>query len=105
VVNAVAHECDSVMEEFVLQTIDGRGKIFIRVAVALTGICQRYWQANALFGETAEEAFRVDTSYPGVNTIATAAAGEIHATVRLKTSRVAEWIALDIVKVPPTRQV
>jgi hypothetical protein len=105
VVNAIAHECDAVMEEFVFQTIDGRGKIFVRMAVALTGVCQRYWTANALFGETADEAFAVDTSYPGVNTIQTAAAGEMHATVRVKTSRVAEWVALDIVKVAPTRQV
>jgi hypothetical protein len=105
VVMGVAHECGAAMEEFVLQTIDGRGKIFVRVAAALTGICQRYWQANALFGELASEAFSVDTSYPGVNTVQTAAAGEIHATVRLKTSRIAEWVTLDIVKVPPTRQV
>jgi hypothetical protein len=105
VVMGVAHECGAAMEEFVFQTIDGRGKIFVRVAAALIGICQRYWQANALFGETAGEAFSVDTSYPGVNTVQTAAAGEIHATVRLKTSRVAEWVTLDIVKVPPTRVV
>jgi hypothetical protein len=105
VVMGVAHECGAAMEEFVLQTIDGRGKIFVRVAAALTGICQRYWQANALFGELANEAFSVDTSYPGVNTVQTAAAGEIHATVRLKTSRIAEWVTLDIVKVPPTRTV
>jgi phage tail sheath protein FI len=98
VIMAIAHECDASMEDFVFKTIDGRGLIFGRVNVALTGICQRYWSFNALFGETPAEAFVVDTSYPGINTDETIAAGEIHAQVRLKTSRIAEWIALDIVK-------
>jgi hypothetical protein len=105
VVMAVAHECDAVMEEFTFKTIDGRGKIFGRVEVALTGVCQRYWSADALFGETPNEGFRVDTSYPGINTIDTVAKGEIHAQVLLRTSRIAEWIALDIVKVPLERAI
>lgn len=103
VVMGIAHECDALMEDFVFQTIDGRGKIFGRINVALTGVCQRYWTANALFGDTPNEAFVVDTSYPGINTVETVAAGEIHAQVRIKTSRVAEWIALDIVKTPLER--
>lgn len=105
VVMMVAHECDAIMEDFVLKTIDGRGKIFGRVNVALTGVCQRYWKADALFGETPDEGFRVDTSYPGINTVETVAAGEIHAQVLLRTSRIAEWIALDIVKVPLQRSI
>jgi len=105
VVMAVAHECDAALEDFVFQTIDGRGKLFGRVNVALTGICQRYWQANALFGETPQEGFRVDTSYPGINTIETVGKGEIHAQVLLRTSRIAEWVALDIVKVPLERAI
>lgn len=105
VVMAIAHECDATLEDFVLKTIDGRGKIFGRVNVALTGICQRYWKADALFGDIPSEGFRVDTSYPGINTIETVAAGEIHAQVLLRTSRIAEWIALDIVKVPLERSI
>lgn len=105
VVMAISHECDAAMEEFVLKTIDGRGKIFGRVNVALSGICQRYWKADALFGETPGEGFKVDTSYPGINTVETVAAGEIHAQVLLRTSRIAEWIALDIVKVPLERAI
>jgi hypothetical protein len=105
VVMAVAHECDAIMEEFTFKTIDGRGKIFGRVEVALTGVCQRYWAADALFGETPNEGFRVDASYPGQNTVETIARGEIHAQVLLRTSRVAEWIALDIVKVPLERAI
>lgn len=105
VVMSVAHECDAVMEEFTFKTIDGRGKIFGRVEVALTGVCQRYWAADALFGEVPAEGFRVDSSYPGLNTVETIAKGEIHAQVLLRTSRVAEWVALDIVKVPLERAI
>lgn len=105
VVNAVTHECNGALEEFVFKTIDGRGKLFARVNAALVGICQRYWQSNALYGDTANDAFRVDTSFPGINTPATVALGEIHAQVRLRASRVAEWVVLDIVKVPLERQV
>jgi hypothetical protein len=105
VVMAIAHECDEIMEQFTFKTIDGRGKIFGRVNVALTGVCQRYWSADALFGETPAEGFRVDTTYPGINTIETVGRGEIHAQVLVRTSRIAEWIALDIVKVPLERAV
>jgi hypothetical protein len=102
---AVAHECDASMEDFTFKTVDGRGKIFSSVNVALTGVCQRYWSANALFGETPGEGFIVDTSFPGINTIETVGRGEIHAQVLLRTSRIAEWIALDIVKVPLERAI
>jgi hypothetical protein len=105
VIMAITHESDAILEEFVLKTIDGRGRIFGRVNVALTGVCQRYWKADALFGETPGEAFIVDTSYPGINTIETVAAGEIHAQLRLRTSRVAEWVVLDIVKYPLERSI
>jgi hypothetical protein len=105
VVGAIAHECNVALEEYVLKTIDGRGKIFVRVNVALTGVCQRYFIADALYGETPGEAFSVNTSYPGVNTIETAAAGEIHAEIKLKTSRIGEWVTLNIVKVPLQRPI
>jgi hypothetical protein len=105
VVMAVSHECDAAMENFVLQTIDARGKLFGRINVALTGICQRFWSMNALFGETPGEGFIVDTSYPGINTVDTVAAGEIHAQVLLRTSRIGEWIRLDIVKIPMDRAI
>jgi hypothetical protein len=75
------------------------------VNVALTGVCQRYWRADALFGETPAEAFAVDTSYPGINTVDTVAAGEIHAQIRLRTSRIGEWVVLNIIKVPLQRPV
>lgn len=96
VIMQLAHDLDAVMEEYVLKTIDGRKILQNKVNVALTGKCLEYWQANALFGEAASDAFRVNTE--SVNNITTAMAGEIHAQVKVKTSRVAEWININLVK-------
>ena len=88
VVNAVNHECNAALEDYVFKTIDGRGKLFARVNAALVGICQRYWAANALYGDTANDAFRVDTSFPGINTPQTVALG---ASTRRSASRPPAW--------------
>jgi hypothetical protein len=61
-----------------------------------------YYNAGALFGETPQDAFDVDTS-SAVNTIETIAAGEVHATIRVKCSPAAEWVRIDVVKVPVER--
>lgn len=96
VIMMVAHECNAVLEEYVLKTMDGRRQLLGRVNTALTGVCSRFWVANALFGETAGDAFRIDTDSP--NTLETMAAGELHANVLLKTSKLAEWVVLNLVK-------
>jgi hypothetical protein len=96
VIMQLAHDLDAIMEEYVLKTIDGRKILQNKVNIALTGKCIEYWNANALYGEAASDAFRVDTD--SVNNINTAMAGEIHALVKVKTSRVAEWININLVK-------
>jgi hypothetical protein len=52
----------------------------------------RYFNLGALYGASAEEAFAVDTG-PQVNTLATIAAQEVHAVVRVKVSPFGEWVA------------
>ena len=96
VIMMVAHECNAVLEEYVLKTMDGRRQLLARVNTALTGVCSRFWVANALFGETAGDAFRIDTQSP--NTLETMANGELHANILLKTSKLAEWVVLNLVK-------
>lgn len=96
VIMMIAHECNSVLEEFVLKTIDGKRAMLSRVNTALSGVCARYWIANALYGETSGEAFQVDTFAP--NSLATIAKGELHANILLKTSKLAEWIVLNLIK-------
>lgn len=96
---AVAWECEAVAETYVLKQIDGRRQIFSRLNKDLRGVCARYFDLGALYGETQEEAFSVDTS-EAVNTIDTIKRGEIHAVVRARVSPAAEWVVIEIVKVP-----
>lgn len=102
VIMMIAHEANAVLEEYVLKTMDGKMQILSRVNTALTGVCSRFWVAGSLFGETAGSAFRVDTTSP--NSLATMAAGELHANILLKTSKLAEWIVLNLIKYRTERQ-
>jgi hypothetical protein len=104
VVMGIAHECNAAVEEYVFNTIDGLGHIFIKVKNMCTGICQAYWQAGALYGATPELSFKVITD-SRVNTLETIKLGEVHAAIYVKTSKVAEWVAIKIVKVPTEREV
>ena len=96
---AIAHEADAAAENYVFQQIDGGRRLFAALETDLAGVCLRYFNLGALFGATAEEAFYVDTGEQ-VNTLATIAAQEIHAVIRLKVSQFGEWVAIDVVKVP-----
>jgi hypothetical protein len=101
VVMAIAHRCNAAMEEYVFGTIDGKGHLFAKIHGALMGICAEFYLANALYGEQPEDAFLVDVA--GQNTVTTTANGEIHASVKLKTSKTAEWIEINLVKTPLER--
>lgn len=100
VVMAIAHEANAAVEEYVFDTIDGFNHLFVHVKNVLVGICMRYFDAGALYGASPQDAFRIDMS---VNTIATIALGEVHAAIYLKTSKVAEWVQISIIKVPVER--
>jgi phage tail sheath protein FI len=100
VVWAITHESNAGAEQFVHRQIDPQGRIFIELNTALTAICQRYFALGALYGETSEEAYNVDTS-SAVNTPETIANGEIHAHIRVATSPPGEWVLIEITKQLP----
>jgi hypothetical protein len=64
----------------------------------LTGMLVPYYEAGALFGSSVDDAFYVDVG-PTINTLATIAAGELHALLALRMSPFAEYVVIDIVKV------
>jgi hypothetical protein len=99
VLMALAHEADAVAENYVFRQIDGGRRLFAALETDLNGVCLRYHGLGALYGDTAEEAFNVDTG-PQVNTVQTISAQEIHAVIRARVSPFGEWVAIDIVKVP-----
>lgn len=102
VVMAIAWRAEAVAENYVLSQVDGRRQVLAKLESDLRGICLDFYTAGALYGETPEEAFAVDTG-PQINTDSTIAAGELHAVIYLRTSPSAEWLVLDIVKVAPDR--
>jgi hypothetical protein len=104
VITALAHEFDAVAEKYVLRQIDGKHVLFAKLETDLRGVCKRYFDLGAFYGETPEEAFSVNTSQT-VNTPATIAAGEVHAVVRVRCSPTAEWVEIQVVKVPIERPV
>ena len=84
-------------ENYVFAVVDGRLRKIAEFHGQLAGICMRYWQADALYGETSEEAFRVDTG-DGVNTPETIADGQLRAVLLLKVAPFAEFVEVQIVK-------
>jgi hypothetical protein len=104
VIMAIAHEANAGLEEYVFDTIDGLYHVFVQVKNMLTGICLNYWRAGALFGAESSQSFKVVCDSTN-NPIDTIKLGEIHATIYLRTSKVAEWIKLNIIKVPTEREV
>jgi hypothetical protein len=99
VIMAVAHEANATAENYLLRQIDGRRQLFAALEADLRGICLRHFNAGALYGETPEEAFQVDTG-SSVNTDESIARGEVHAVIKLRCSAAAEWVVIAIVKVP-----
>lgn len=99
VVMAIAHEADDAAERYVHRQIDGRRRIFTELEGELRAICVRYFGLDALYGESPEEAFRVDTG-PDINTLDTITAGEIHGAIWLATAPPGEWVLIEIARVP-----
>lgn len=61
------------------------------------------WKRGALFGDTADEALRVDTD--SVNDLASIAEREVNAAVGVRMSEHAEFVNIDIAKVPIGQEV
>jgi hypothetical protein len=94
---AIKAESDAEAENYVFAVLDGRLRKIAEFGGALSGICLRYWQNDALFGETSDEAFRVNVG-DSVNTPETIADGQLRAVLLLKVSPFAEFVEIQIVK-------
>lgn len=95
---AIRAECRVVAAHRQFNQIDGRGKVFGKLASDLIGqVLLPYYQADSLFGATPEEAFRVDAG-PQVNTPETIAAGYIKAAVSVRISPAADFVTIEIAR-------
>jgi hypothetical protein len=101
----LAAELDSIGENFVFSQIDGQnGQTIQQFHDQLYGNLLGHYTAGELFGDTADQAFAVDTS-DKVNTLATLANNELHAVCMVKMSPMAEFVAINIVKLMVTQSI
>lgn len=84
----------ALVERFLFRQIDGQGLLFAEVEGALRGYLKPLWDASALFGATADDAFDVDVA--GVNTTETVTAGELHSAVAVSFSPHTEQVVVDV---------
>lgn len=96
-VMAITAEADVIAENYLFQVIDGAGHLLSDFKGDLVGMLKPYFDAGALFGARAEDAFFVDVG-PQVNTPETIEALELHAVLSLKMSPYGEKVEIEIVK-------
>jgi hypothetical protein len=82
-------------EQFLFRQIDGQGRLFAELEGTLRGYLLPLWNADALYGDTADDAFDVEVA--GVNTPETITAGELHAAVAVALTPHTEKVVIDVV--------
>lgn len=97
----ITAEAERIGEAFIFSQIDGRKQKISEFAGALTGMLSRLYDAGALFGETPDDAYIVDTG-EAVNTEETLADNQLKAVLAVRMSPFAELVTIEIVKVPIT---
>lgn len=100
---AIQAQAEAIGEAYVFSQIDGRGVTLSKFAGDLSAMLAGFYQAGALYGDTAGEAFQVKVG-PPINTDETIANGELHAELLVKMSPFAELVVIQIVKVAITQQ-
>jgi hypothetical protein len=94
----ISAELNAIGENYVFNQIDGQNGATINLFNAsLNGAMLAHYQAGDLFGDTAADAYSVNTG-PTVNTLTTLANNELHAIVTMKMSPFAEYVVIQIVK-------
>lgn len=97
----IAAEANAIAERYVFQQIDGRGLKIAQFEGDLRGMLMAEYRANALYGNTPDEAFNVDVGST-VNTPTSIANGELRAVIGVKLSPYAELVIVEIAKVAIT---
>jgi hypothetical protein len=96
VIMVLKAELEAVLENFVLRTVSGPS-FFGELQGALSGPCERAWSNGDLYGETSEEAYKVQADEE-LNPPETLAQGELHAIVAVRPGPGVERIYLNLTK-------
>jgi hypothetical protein len=102
--NVVAQDLEALLQPIVFSTIDSDGLLFQTIRSRVIGYLEPIRAAGGLYGLTDDEGTQIDPGYQVVvdssnNTAATLARNEVHVSVGLRWSPVAEMIYLDITSV------
>jgi hypothetical protein len=97
----IASQADQIAETFVLRQIDGQGITITSFGGALVSMLMPFFEAGALYGSTADEAFAVNVG-PQVNTPERIANRELRGIITVRMSPPAELVTIEIVKVAIT---
>ncbi len=101
---SLAFKSEVIGGKFLFKTIDGRHILISKFAAALSGMLLEQWKENALFGETAPEAYAVNVGEP-VNTPTTIQNGELNAELVVRLAPYANVVSIIIVSTPITETV
>lgn len=98
---AIGARADAIAENHLFAVLDGHGHEVAAFGGELRAMLTPYVADGSLYGDTPQDAFRVDVG-PAVNTPETIAAGELRAVIGVRCSHMAEFVFINIVKVPTT---
>jgi hypothetical protein len=99
---AITAQALAIAENYILDEIDGEGRLFKSFQGDLTGMLMTFYTKGSLYGKSPEEAFQVNVDNT-VNTPATIANRELHAVIACRMSPDAELVFVEVVKVPTTQ--
>jgi hypothetical protein len=94
---AIAGQADAIGETFLFSKIDGSGGTIGAFNGALAAMLATFYQNGDLYGDSATDAFFVDTG-DSVNTPETMANNELHAVLNVRMSPFAEFVEIEIYK-------
>lgn len=92
----ISARISALMYQYLGTPIDGQGILLSQIGGDVTGYLLDLYNANALYGATAEDTFTVVADFTN-NTADTAAAGEVHVDVAITASSAAEQIVINVV--------
>ncbi len=88
-------------QPYVFSQIDGQGSQAAQFGAALQGYLNNLWQAGALYGATANQAYLVDVG-PDVNTPVSIQSGQLNANLTVAMSPGAQQVQITVNVVPIT---
>lgn len=95
----------NIMERHLFEQFDGRKIALGHMGSELVGMMLEYYADGAVYGDTPQEAFAVDTTSDEINPVERLATGEVHAAISFRSSPMGELLILELIRRPITEAV